>query len=290
MNKIKPLTQAGLFAALHVVLLIVSNAIIGVDFILIVGLPFASALYSLKNKPLHTLLFFVATSLICFPIDLIKTLLYIIPSLVSGIAYGYLIKLKFNSLSLIYTLTFISSLLFLFSIFIIDLVYHIDFIDLAKSFFNISETTFNNYGPSLILLIGFCQSILTHIIIKEELNRMNIKVNNNYDPSFFFVCFSLVALIISLILFNTTYLNVAIYFMFIYLITFIPIIIYAFSKTNKHFIFLVIGSLFILFVTLPLMKKFPSDSILMLITFFFLPYYLKTFVILLTNMSKNVVK
>ena len=54
MNKIKPLTQAGLFASLHVVLLLISNAIIGLDFILIIGLPFASALYSLKNKPLHT--------------------------------------------------------------------------------------------------------------------------------------------------------------------------------------------------------------------------------------------
>lgn len=168
MNKIKPLTQAGLFSSLHIVLLIISNAIIGVDFILIIGLPFASALYSLKNKPLHAFLFALATTLICFPIDIIKTLIYIIPSLVSGITYGYLTKLKFSNLTLIYCLTFISSLLFVFSIFIINVIYTINFIDIDKSFFNLGEETFNNYGPSLVLIIGFCQSILTHIIITKE--------------------------------------------------------------------------------------------------------------------------
>lgn len=290
MNKIKPLTQAGLFASLHVVLLLISNAIIGLDFILIIGLPFASALYSLKNKPLHTFLFAISTILICFPIDLIKTLLYIIPSLISGIAYGYLTKLKVNNLTLIYFLTFISSLLFVFSIYIINVIYTIDFVELAKSFFQLNEQTFNNYGPSLVLIIGLCQSILTHIIIKEELVRMNIKVNNKYEPSLTLVILGFVSMIISFILFLNNILSFAIYFMFVYLIILIPILVYAVKRTNKHYIYILLGCIIVLFVTLPLIKILPFDSIIMLITLFFFPYYVKSLVILLTILSKNVVK
>jgi hypothetical protein len=290
MNRIKPLTQAGIFAGIHVVLLLLSNAIVGLDFLLILALPLASSLYSIKNKPLHTFIFALSTILICLPIDIIKTLLYFIPALISGICYGYMFKLKFSNLTLIYLLSFVSSLLFLLSFSIINIIYQIDFIELSKSFFQLSDIVFKNYGPSILLLIGLCQSILTHIIIKEELSHMNIKVGNDYKLTRVWYLVSIVCFILSFILFLTHNLPIAIYLMFVYLITYIPIVIAGYQSVKKHTIFILIQCAIILFIILPLMKVMVIDSIILLVSFIFIPYYLISYYNMLTKMSKNVVK
>jgi hypothetical protein len=290
MKKIKPLTQAGIFAGIHVVLLILSNALVGLDFLLILALPFASSLYAIKNKPVNTLIFALSTLLICLPIDIIKTLLYILPGLVSGICYGYMFKFKVSNLTLIYTLSFVSSLLFILSYLIINLIYQIDFIELSKSFFNISDVVFHNYGPSLILIIGLCQSILTHIIIKEELTHMSIKVSNDYKPTKIWYFVSISCLVLSFIFFSIHDLTIAIYLMIVYLITYIPIVIEGYKSVKKHTIYIAIQCAIILFVIIPLLNVMVLDSIILLFSFIFIPYYLISYYNMLTKLSNNVVK
>ena len=92
------LALGGLFASLHVLFLFLSKVIVGSEILLVLFLPLLSTLYTMKSDKQGVVMFVIATILICSIFDVIGTFIYVVPSLVCGVLYGFLRKKNFKEL------------------------------------------------------------------------------------------------------------------------------------------------------------------------------------------------
>ena len=88
---VKALAFSGIMASITILLILVSNVIIGLGIISILILPMCSTFISLKVDWKYRLVYFCAC-LITFIIDPSLTLFIVIPSLISGIVLGTLVS------------------------------------------------------------------------------------------------------------------------------------------------------------------------------------------------------
>ncbi len=187
----------GILACLHLVFLIVSKVIIGSELILVIFLPLISSMYILKTDNKSTLVFVIATFLLCVIFDPISTFIYIVPALLVGTMYGILRKKNVKELSLVYITTLVHALSLIIILISFNFLFiEFDLINLVCATF--SATRGNAYLIlSLVLFIlAFIQSFITHIISDTELERFNFKLKiENKTPKWF-----LIGIIISLFL------------------------------------------------------------------------------------------
>ena len=102
MNKHKYLALGGLFAALHLLFVLMAKFLPGSELILVVFLPLLSTIYTMKFDKKAVIIFFLATFLLCVIFEPIATFIYALPGLICGITYGILRKSKMKELTLVY--------------------------------------------------------------------------------------------------------------------------------------------------------------------------------------------
>ena len=100
MKKNNYLTLGGLFVALHLLFVFISKVLAGSEFILVVFLPLLSTIYALKFNIKETIIFFIASFLLCVIFEPIAALIYVLPALICGTLYGVFRKRKVKELSL----------------------------------------------------------------------------------------------------------------------------------------------------------------------------------------------
>ena len=105
MNKTRSIVLGGLLAAIHLVAVLMVEYIPGFDLVLVFALPFFSVMYVVKCSPVYVITYATATFLLALVFNPPAALLYILPALVTGVVYGYLVKMKTTNLTLIYILT-----------------------------------------------------------------------------------------------------------------------------------------------------------------------------------------
>ena len=170
----------GLFACMHVLFLIVSKIIVGSELLLVLFLPLLSTIYTLKCDKKSVLMFVIATLLICFVFDFVSTFIYVVPSLICGIMYGFLRKKKFKELELLCVsgLTHMVSILFSFLI-IVLLFKEVDFMAIFEQIFSLSGDNLFVVALLTLFVLGFCEAFLVHIISDNELEKLATKVEKN---------------------------------------------------------------------------------------------------------------
>ena len=173
MNKIKSITDAGIFAAIHLIFLLLFKLIPGFGIFLIILLPLASALYVIKNDFKSSLLFVVSTLIICGVFFLSETPLYVLPSLIVGIVYGLMIKHERPQDVILLVTTFAQLVGLCISVVFIKLL-GLDILESLQLLFNMKEKNFYGMLPTFALLIATCQAFAVHISIKTELKKLGV--------------------------------------------------------------------------------------------------------------------
>ena len=215
----------GLFACLHVLFLLLSKVVFGSELLLVLFLPLLSTIYTLKSDKKSVFMFIVATLLICFVFDFINTFIYVVPSLICGISYGALRKYKFKELELLCVSGLIHMISISFSFFVIFFLFkEVDFLKIFESIFSKKDTELIVVALLSLLVLGFCEAFLVHVIAENELKKMNYLTEKNSSvprwfliPAFLsFCCFVVLSLV------NELY---CVFPMIVFFIFFIPFVV-----------------------------------------------------------------
>lgn len=275
MNKIKSITDAGLFAAIHLIFLLLFKLIPGFGIFLIIILPLASAIYVIKNDFKSSLLFVVSTLIICGVFFLSETPLYILPSLIVGVTYGWMIKHKFQQDEILLATVFAELIGLCISVLFIKLL-GLDILQSIKSLFNVSNKTFRNTLPSFALLLSLCQALAVHISIKTELKKLGVHHQDYTKTSKWFYVL-LPILVVLQILVSLLYKPIAYSITFIVIVMAILILLNGYKHTKYLYPTIIAQGFLIIIGVFPLMSIIPLVNIPMLLLIPFLPVFITSY-------------
>ena len=114
-KEIKQLTLSALFAGINISLVLLNLLLPFFSFFMIIAVPFATALLLLKCQKRYVLIYILSTILISSIFDFHTALFYVIPSIITGLSLGLLIKKEIHGFfiaiitSLIHTITELGS-------------------------------------------------------------------------------------------------------------------------------------------------------------------------------------
>ena len=264
------LALGGLFACLHVIFLLMSKFLVGSELILVLFLPLLSTIYTLKCDKKNVIMFLIATILVCSIFDVVSTFIYVVPSLICGVLYGVLRKLKLKELELLTITSFGHMISLLFSFLVITLLFKVvDFMKIFSNIFNVSGDKLFVVTLLTLLVLGYAEAFLVHVITDKELTRFATSVEKNDNvPKWFLYC-SIFCFTVSAILyiFSDIYYVIPLVLLYVFLV---PLIIMGFmnlkyKKITFSLIFInVFLSFFILkyinslgYIFIPLLISFP---------------------------------
>ena len=236
-----------------------------IPFILI--LP--SALLASVIKKRYYLIYFFIALLLSFLIsykDITFSLIYFLPSLISGFIYGLFLDKKYDRYLLILISSLINFLLEYLINYLLYLLLDFNLFNEIKTLLNlIDNQTFSILFPSLILLYSFISNFISFISVSYFINRFNLKyINDNKLDSFFDLINSLFFILI--IIFS--FFNLTISYIFLILSTYIFIInlIKIYQKKNYTYFLINIAFIFINLILVIILFAFISilNSILLL--------------------------
>ncbi|MDY0178169.1 MAG: hypothetical protein RBR85_02915 [Bacilli bacterium] len=172
-----------LMAAINVVFTLVSTLLPILFLLLIFVLPLTSVLVTLYCKKRYFIIYAVATIALCLGAtfwDLSTTFFYVVPSVISGFLFGILAIKKSPSIFLIIVPTFVQVLFTYISLPIISLIYGFNMIDTFINAFGLKNNP-NVYSvvPAFIFLLSLIQASLSYMIIKDELPKFNVVLEEN---------------------------------------------------------------------------------------------------------------
>ena len=199
-NKLQNLTITSIICAISIVFFVLGIYIPFLSLITIVGIPFATCLVDLKTDIKHVLIYVLATILISSLINFQEALFYVIPSLVTGVFYGVLIKNKIHGFLSILITSIFSMGLQLLSIELINGIYSINFIEALSNFFSIEITKVESLKFLLLFLVGLIQNILIFFILESELPKFNYSAKNDFSIFYPLLIISIVTSLLGIIL------------------------------------------------------------------------------------------
>ena len=214
---VKALAFSGIMASITILLILVSNVIIGLGIISMLILPMCSTFISLKVDWKYRLVYFCAC-LITFIIDPSLTLFIVIPSLISGIVLGTLVSKYLQGYYVIFITTLCVSILQIGTTYLIDLIYEVNMIELFSTVLKINLVDFSNIYYFFIYTLSLIQVSLSYMVISNELKKLNYEFNekkNQYIPIFVITTISIVLTFVSFFINLTLYcllLGFSIYF------------------------------------------------------------------------------
>ena len=179
------MTTMAFFAAINIIICLVSSYVPFLSIVIIFVLPLVSALVEIYCKDRYYIIYAVASLLLSVLVtfDNFQTaLFYLFPALVSGYCFGLCTKKIIPSIYSIIVSSLIQVGLTYLSLPLIKLIYEVDMIDTFIAFFNVQETNNLSYIiPSFILTLSVAQNIFTYIIITIETARLKNKFTNTYS-------------------------------------------------------------------------------------------------------------
>ena len=215
----------GMFAGLHLVFLLFSKIVFGSELLMVVFLPLLSTIYTLKCDKKSVFMFVITTLLICFIFDFVSTFIYVIPSLICGVIYGFLRKKGCKELELLCLSGLAHTVSIAFSFLVIVLLFkEVNFLTVFEKIFSLEGEKLIVFSLLSLLVVGYCEAFLVHVVSDSELCKfMGGVEKNNSVPKWFIIPVS-VSLVLFIILYfvNNLY---SVLPMFILFIFFIPYII-----------------------------------------------------------------
>ena len=262
------LALGGLFACLHVIFLLMSKFLVGSELILVLFLPLLSTIYTLKCDKKSVIMFLIATVLVCSIFDVISTFIYVVPSLICGVLYGGLRKLRFKELELLTITSFGHMVSLFFSFLVITLLFkEVNFMEIFSSIFNVSGKALFVVTLLTLLVLGYAEAFLVHVITDKELSRFTTSIEKNENvPKWFLYC-SAFCFVVSVILyiFDDIYYAIPLTLLYVFLV---PLIIMGFInlKYKKVTFSLILMNVFLSILVLKYISPLGYIFIPLLIT------------------------
>ena len=178
-SAIQNIAYMGIMAAINVIAVVLMNYVLPVPFLpFALFMPFTSTVVTLFCKKRYFIIYAIATTGLCFLVsinNISDTLFYVIPSIISGFAFGMMIEYKFPSIVSIFTAGLLQTGISYAVIPLISFIYNVDMIKVVASVFGLGEYQYLYYVvPSFIFALGLIQATITYTLIVLELPKLGV--------------------------------------------------------------------------------------------------------------------
>ena len=261
-------------AAINVIFVLLTTLVPFLVFLIVFVLPLTSTIVTLHCKKRYFPIYAVATIGLCMLCTIWKiddTIFYVIPSIISGFVFGFLVERKIPSFWIILSATLIQIGFTYASIPLIKVMTGRDIIQDFATVFLIKDFIYLDYvTPCFIFFLALAQEILAFVIIREELPKFGYALEEPRNVPLS-LALSIGTSIVLVIVFAFVYGPLAYLFTLIGLFLTIYAITYLIIQ-NKIIIYILLGASllvsFFLFAVFYSMVKAPLGLLFINILFF----------------------
>ena len=168
-------------AAINVIFVLLTTLVPFLVFLIVFVLPLTSTIVTLHCRKRYFPIYAVATIGLCLLCTIWKiddTIFYVIPSIISGFVFGFLVEKKVPSFWIILSTTLLQIGFTYASIPLIKLMTGRNIIEDFATVFLIKDFVYLDYvTPCFIFFLALAQEILAFVIIREELPKFGYELN-----------------------------------------------------------------------------------------------------------------
>ena len=271
---VQNITYMALMAAINVIFVLLTTLVPFLFFLIVFVLPLTSTIVTLHCKKRYFPIYAVATIGLCLLCTIWKiddTIFYVIPSIISGFVFGFMVEKKVPSFWIILATTILQIGFTYASIPLIKLMTGRNIIEDFATVFMVKDFIYLDYvTPCFIFFIALAQEILAFVIIREELPKFGYTLNDpkNIPLS---LCITILTSIVLVVVFAFVYGPLSYLFTLIALFLTIYAIAYLILE-NKVLIYILLGAAvlvtFFLFAVFYPMVPVPFGLLFINILFF----------------------
>ena len=178
---IQNIAYMGIMAAINVVFVLITVLVPFLFFLIVFVLPLTSAIVTLHCKKRYFPIYAVATiglCMVCTIWQIGDTIFYVIPSIISGFLFGFMIEKKVPSFWIITITTLVQIGISYATIPLLNLIAGKDVVVAFASVFQLGDFQYLNYVvPCFIFFISLAQQIIAYMVIREELPKFGYTLN-----------------------------------------------------------------------------------------------------------------
>ncbi len=249
---VENLTLMAIMGAINALFSLFATWLPIISLFLVIILPFTSVIIALYCKPKYFLIYIVSTigiSLIITMYNMQYTIFYLIPAIFTGLAFGYLIRIKIHSSIILFATAILQFLLSYAMIPLIDAIYETSLIEQFLTLFNlVNKNYIYTIVPAFIFIIAFAQTTFSYIAISSEIKKFNFALITT--PLKSYVNDILTTLFLVLTLFFAFFCSEASYVFLICALYFSCLTLINLCVKKKLWIYLSLGGSFFLFIVL----------------------------------------
>lgn len=167
-------------AAINVIFVLLTTFVPYLFFLIVFALPLTSAIVTIHCKKRYYPIYAITTIGLCMLVTMWKiddTIFYVIPSVISGFLFGFMVEKKVPSFWIILSSTAVQILFTYVSIPLIQLMTGRNIIVDFATVFKINEFIYLDYvTPCFIFFISLAQQVLAFAIIREEFPKFGVEL------------------------------------------------------------------------------------------------------------------
>ena len=199
------ITYMALMTAINVIFIVLDTYIPFLTLLLILLLPFVSAVVSYFCQKRSYIIYALASVGLCLIFNILDTIFYIVPAICSGFLIGVLLDKKINPFWMILGSTLVEASLTYAFIPILNIVSNTDIIHVFIKLFGLTEFAYKEDLTHLfILFIALTQCSLTHFVLLTEIKKIGVETNTHV-ASFLPYIIGLISCIAIALIFEFTY-------------------------------------------------------------------------------------
>lgn len=238
---LKALAFGAIMCALSTIFIVGSSFIPGTCILSLLLLPLFTTMVVLKVDYRYVLIYSCALLAISL-IDPMNSLFIVIPSIITGLSFGILIKKYIHGYYIIFFSALVLLLLQIGAQYLILFIYEQNMQKIMGEILHFSEGTFSYLYYIILFLVSLAQSTLTYVISSNELTKLQYTFNEKKNHFIPILITTSSLLLVSLGLY---FINIPLSYLFICFTLYFGVILayYNFSFYEKKFI---------LFIQIPL--------------------------------------
>ena len=194
------ITYMGIMTAINLIFIVLATYIPFMMFLLILLLPFISAVVSYYCLKRYYIIYAIASIGLCLIFNISDTIFYVVPAIITGFTIGLLLEKKINPFWLILSSTVIESALTFALIPLINLIGNVNIVETFLTLFKLNEFLYQTEITYLfIYFLSLVQCSLTHFVLLNDVKKIGIDVNTSVESYAPYIIGSELMIILSLV-------------------------------------------------------------------------------------------
>lgn len=206
LTKTHQIVLTALMAALNVIFALIATYFIGLGLLIMLFLPLASVIVALNVNLKYYPVYFVATMSLALIVNFASienTLFFLLPVLLSGLAFGSAIRFNLNDIYIIALVTLVNFATSLMTIPFINIIYDINFIEVFIRAIGFRDLVLGNHlFPTILMVFASIQTLITFFVIQNDGHYFDVQINTTFDRKSTIVSFLTLLIAVVLMFIN----------------------------------------------------------------------------------------